>query len=438
MVSNKYHRDFNSYGALKRPGRIDRTVFQDIEDCGDGYGGIQWMMLKAFGTLLFPRFVIEGCEYNGVDTMSNGYIMYDGVPIEVDEQAIVVANGEFLYVNQNGVANTTAVQATAQAEVMIYERDILAVGYDIRFRLIDNVLKVFGLDAQYLRIHHDVIVDEDVEINGDLDMTDGEIQDIKQIDGGGDPIIVDDEFNMNTNQISGLGDPVDLQDAVTLAYLRNMFVPIGTILMYDGLLWVDNTLMPGWYKCDGNNGTPNLVNKFIRGSLVSAVEAGQDSVALTVNNIPTHTSDGQSATHTHLVTINNSTTNHTHSGTSATNVGNHTHSGTTGVGGAHRHGLSLRNDVWGSQNYPKASGPNSATTGNTGYESLHTHSFSTGNQVGTHTHTLTTGNQSVHHTHTNTVGNTSVDHTHTYTQTGFVNVATIPAYYTVIFIMRIA
>ncbi|MDR1997782.1 MAG: hypothetical protein LBQ83_05615 [Candidatus Margulisbacteria bacterium] len=42
-------------------------------------------------------------------------------------------------------------------------------------------------------------------------------------------------------------------------------LPVGTILMYGGTGWVNNSTLPGWYKCDGTNGTPNLVNKFLRG-----------------------------------------------------------------------------------------------------------------------------------------------------------------------------
>ena len=435
MVSNKYHRDFNSYGALKRPGRMDRILFQDIADCGDGFGGVQWMMLKAFGTLLFPRFVIEGCEYNGVDTMSNGYIMRSGVPIEVDEQAIVVANGEFLYINENGVALTTAVQATAQAEAMVYERDALAVGYDIRFRLIDNVLKVFGLDAQYLRIHHDVIIDEDVEIGGDLDMTDGEITDIKQIDGGGDPIIVDDEFNMNAHQISGLANPTALQDAVTLAYLRNMFMPVGAIIMYNGVGWVDNVTMVGWYECTLANvaqGVPDLIDKFIRASAASGAGGGADSVMLAANQIPTHTTGGRSATHTHSGTTGNNSVAHNHTN----RVGNQSASHNPVVsGGAHMHEIEVWDSIFrdAAHAYPSKA---DVYKGKVDTETDGAHVHTVGNQSASHNHTVTVNNSTTNHTHAITTGNDSVDHTHTYTNAGQIVVPTMPVYYKLRFVMR--
>ena len=41
--------------------------------------------------------------------------------------------------------------------------------------------------------------------------------------------------------------------------------PVGTILLLYG------SIVPvGWAKCDGNNGTPNLINKFVFGAKVDA------------------------------------------------------------------------------------------------------------------------------------------------------------------------
>ena len=40
--------------------------------------------------------------------------------------------------------------------------------------------------------------------------------------------------------------------------------PSGTILLLSG-----STIPSGWAKCDGNNGTPNLINKFVFGAKVN-------------------------------------------------------------------------------------------------------------------------------------------------------------------------
>jgi len=52
--------------------------------------------------------------------------------------------------------------------------------------------------------------------------------------------------------------------------------PVGTILMYSGT-WVDNETIPGWYKCDGSNGTINLVDKFVRGGTISGATGGSET-----------------------------------------------------------------------------------------------------------------------------------------------------------------
>ncbi|GAG83487.1 unnamed protein product, partial [marine sediment metagenome] len=59
------------------------------------------------------------------------------------------------------------------------------------------------------------------------------------------------------------------------------FLPIGVIAMWSGA-WEDNVTIPGWYKCDGNNGTVNLVDKFIRGGTASGATGGSDNAASTM------------------------------------------------------------------------------------------------------------------------------------------------------------
>jgi hypothetical protein len=79
--------------------------------------------------------------------------------------------------------------------------------------------------------------------------------------------------------------------------LRLNFLPIGTIMMYDGASgWVDNSTIPGWYACTAANvgrDCPNLVNSFIKGAdSRSNVKAGGHSnheVAVNLDNLPEHT-----------------------------------------------------------------------------------------------------------------------------------------------------
>lgn len=96
----------------------------------------------------------------------------------------------------------------------------------------------------------------------------------------------------------------------TLAYV----VPSGGIIMWSGSI---ASIPAGWKLCDGNNGTPNLTNKFIIGA-----DADVTSVAKTsVEGSATQTGGSKNAvavTHSHSLTAVAGTTNsvnldHTHS-----------------------------------------------------------------------------------------------------------------------------
>jgi len=76
------------------------------------------------------------------------------------------------------------------------------------------------------------------------------------------------------------------------------------------ILWSGNTgnVPGGWLLCDGNNGTPNLLNRFVVGAgstYTVGSTGGSDTVTLTSNNIPAHphgvgtVATSSSGTHTH-------------------------------------------------------------------------------------------------------------------------------------------
>jgi len=56
----------------------------------------------------------------------------------------------------------------------------------------------------------------------------------------------------------------DLSDRID-----NIDVPVGIIMMFSG-----DYIPVGWALCDGNNNTPNLINKFVRGGTVSGATGG--------------------------------------------------------------------------------------------------------------------------------------------------------------------
>ena len=133
-------------------------------------------------------------------------------------------------------------------------------------------------------------------------------------------------------------------------------IPAGLISIWHGLI---ANIPSGWVICDGNNGTPNLLDKFVKGVPTAATNpgttGGESTVTLDATKIPSHQhSISQQAAHdhdisasgTHQHTISASGT-HTHpiplavdveeSSTPAT-AANGIAPGTSGAGGDHSHG----------------------------------------------------------------------------------------------------
>lgn len=94
-------------------------------------------------------------------------------------------------------------------------------------------------------------------------------------------------------------------------------IPKGVIVMWSGTL---ATIPAGWALCDGTNGTPNLIGRFVFGAANAGATGGSNNLTLTAANIPSHTHTIESHTHTFSGTTSNTTHSHgittTNSGTS--------------------------------------------------------------------------------------------------------------------------
>ena len=85
-------------------------------------------------------------------------------------------------------------------------------------------------------------------------------------------------------------------------------IEAGTVVMWAGLL---SDIPSGWALCDGNNGTPDLTGKFLKGH-PSAAETpggvgGTDTVSLSTSQLPSHSHSGSTSTdgqHTHTYYYN--------------------------------------------------------------------------------------------------------------------------------------
>jgi hypothetical protein len=72
------------------------------------------------------------------------------------------------------------------------------------------------------------------------------------------------------------------------------YLPTGSIIMYDGAGWVDDSILLGWYSCisaNASKGCPDLVDRFILGKVVagSGATGGSNLHTLSSAELPKHT-----------------------------------------------------------------------------------------------------------------------------------------------------
>ena len=101
----------------------------------------------------------------------------------------------------------------------------------------------------------------------------------------------------NTAEITKLKSRVTVNEtniAANTAEIKNIktnitalqdAMPVGSIIMFSGKA---EEIPSGWAICDGTNGTPNLIYRFILGSTYAGGTGGKSQVTLTVSQLPPH------------------------------------------------------------------------------------------------------------------------------------------------------
>jgi microcystin-dependent protein len=111
-------------------------------------------------------------------------------------------------------------------------------------------------------------------------------------------------LNMKNNQINNLAPGVANSDALTVAQLKD-YEPIGTIKLWSGTpANIYSAFGPNWVLCNGQNGTPNLMDKFVIGAgnaYASGATGGTTSYTLSVANMPVHNHGISDPGHNHGV-----------------------------------------------------------------------------------------------------------------------------------------
>jgi len=158
--------------------------------------------------------------------------------------------------------------------------------------------------------------------------------------------------------VTATGAELNLLDGINTSGNFGL-VPSGAILMWSGSI---GTIPSGWQICDGTNGTPNLLDRFIVGAgstYAVDVTGGSNTVTLTESELPAHThtegnlANASAGTHRHGVyfgnvadgggvknEVRNASNSNPIANAGTTEAGAHTHTisgatASTGGGGAH-------------------------------------------------------------------------------------------------------
>lgn len=119
----------------------------------------------------------------------------------------------------------------------------------------------------------------------------------------------------------------------------NNLLPVGSIIAFSG-----SSIPENWALCDGNNGTPNLVGKFIKAESSTGEEGGEEEITIEIENLPSHTVTSGSITtstdgeHSHTVQYSSGNPGVTEEGSDAF-VGTGTTD--TSESGSHSHTVNL-------------------------------------------------------------------------------------------------
>lgn len=127
----------------------------------------------------------------------------------------------------------------------------------------------------------------------------------------------------------------------------NKLIPKGSIIMFSGL---SSEIPDGWHICDGTNGTPNLIGRFIKASNASGDTGGSSTIQILEENMPKHThtfvgnqvTTSEAGAHTHTIRGKYGKSDNAND-RNCLETGSETDLITTSQSGAHTHTIDMSN-----------------------------------------------------------------------------------------------
>ena len=308
-----------------RTGSIGKQVFVGIQETeppssqtGDNIlfatsvnrgGYIGWVQTNETGTEKWQRFglvsVENGKEHYAVDNVAIGVTICDtGEDLTVAGNSSVgslkvddLTQGRIVTIGASGELQDSSALTFAGSTLTSHTLNVdnnASVGVDAT---VGRHLSVTGITtAEHFHSTDDIIADDKIQAGGDVQgvnlIATANVQATGTVTAGTATI----SGTVQAEQLTSTDDANISGTCTAGDFVGNGTIPIGGIIMWSGT----NAAVPSnWNLCDGTNGTPNLIDKFVvgRGSAYAADTTGGSADAI----VPTHTHTATGGSHGHPV-----------------------------------------------------------------------------------------------------------------------------------------
>ena len=308
-----------------RTGGIGKQVFVGIQETeppssqtGDNVlfatsvnrgGYIGWVQTNDQGTQKWQRFgpvsVENGKEHYAVDNVAIGVTICDaGEDLTVAGNSSIgslkvddLTQGRVVTIGAGGELQDNSALTFAGSTLTSHTLSVdnnASVGVDATIGRNLNVVGIATVD--HLHSLDDITAADRIEAAGDVQGVNLIATANVQATGTVTASTATVSGTVQAEQLTSTDDANISGTCTAGDFVGNGTIPIGGIIMWSG---TDGSVPSNWQLCNGTNGTPNLIDKFIvgRGSAYAADSTGGSADAI----VPTHTHTATGGSHGHPV-----------------------------------------------------------------------------------------------------------------------------------------